>query len=116
MDYIRNFSKTVEQKPEKNLKRKEERKFCLAYINPPLKPALLSAKRGCPSQRQFSSGKDEQGEPLASPVLRGHCTKALLQFYHTQTGKVGKYRDGQEQRGKVGCQFQPRSRSDRGSQ
>ena len=103
MDYIGNFSKTVEQKPEKNLTRKEERKFCLVYINSPLKPALLSAKRGCPSQREFSSsGKDEQGEPPASAVLRGHCTKALLQFYHTQTGKVEKYRDGQEQRRKIG--------------
>lgn len=37
MDYIRNFSTTVEQKPEKNLTRKEERKFSLTYINPALK-------------------------------------------------------------------------------
>ena len=95
MDYIRNFSKTVEQKLEKNLTRKEERKFPLTYINPALKPALLSDKRGCPSQTEFSSpGKDEQAEPLASLVLRRHCIKVLLQFYRTQTGKVEKYRDG----------------------
>lgn len=103
MDYIRNFSQTVEQKLEKNLTRKEERKFPLTYINPAFKPALLSDKRGCPSQPEFSSpGEDEQGEPLASPVLRRHCTKVLLQFYPTQTGKVEKHRDGQEQRRKIG--------------
>lgn len=100
MDYIRNFSKTVEQKPEKNLTRKEERKFSLTYINPVLK----AVPRGdvLAGQNFPRHSLDEQGGPLASPVLRRHCTKVLLQFYPTQTGKVEKYRNGQEQRRKIG--------------
>lgn len=47
--HVRNFSKTMEQKPEKNLTRKEERKLRFTYINPSLKPTLLSAKRGHPT-------------------------------------------------------------------
>lgn len=53
MDYIRNFSQTVEQKLEKNLTRKEERKFPLTYINPAFKPAH-SVTRGDVLARQNS--------------------------------------------------------------
>lgn len=86
--HFRNFSCSVEQKPENNHTEREEQ-LPFVCMTPSRRPALLSTKRELPSQKEFSSpGKGGWCERLASPAFWGTTQGTCSVSPHLETSKA----------------------------